>query len=204
MGTGIDVFLMDNVPFDDLDEYLKNSLLYQEIQTDSFINNARIRDHKEEYFECKEHEAAAGKTAETMRLRDELEKYGEEKPDDLRVVRLWFNRPRIYEPGMMADPVLHKFEDTEFPVPARAEECLRMQYGPDWNVVPEDGDRGIHAFKIDFDISANNYYRLIDEHADWEHLDEVLSRRKNVRIALLDKTRKLDEFRKRLASGAKD
>lgn len=203
MGTGIDVFVMDNVPFDDLDEYLKNSLLYQEIQTDSFINNARIKDHKDEYFECKEHEAAAGKTAETVRLRDELEKYGEEKPDDLRAVRLWFSKPRIYEPGMMADPVMHKFEDTEFPVPAKAEECLRMQYGSDWNVVPEDGDRGVHAFKIDFDISANNYYRLIDEHADWEKLDEILSRRKNVRIALLDKSQKLDEFRKRLASGAK-
>ncbi len=202
MGTGIDVFVMDYVPREHLDEYIKNSLLYQEMQTDSFINNGRIADYKDEYFACKEREAAEGKAAEMERLRDELEKYGDEKADDLRVVRLWFNRPRIYEPGMMAEPQLHKFEDTEFTVPARAVECLEMQYGQTWNVVPEEGHRDEHAFKIDYDVSANNFYRLLDRRTDWDRVFEVLRERKKKRISLLDKTNKLDVFRKILAGAA--
>ena len=121
-------------------------------------------------------------------------KYGPKRSDDLQVVRLWFKKPRIYEPGMMEDPYYHKFEDTELPVPRRAEECLLMQYGETWNVVPEDQDRDVHAFRIDFDISANNYYRLIDKAMDWESVYRLLDFRKQCEVKLLDKRIKLDEY----------
>ena len=201
LGTGIDVFVMDNVPRDELDEYLKNSLLYQEIQTDETIKCADIRKYEKEYFECKEHEAAAGKAAEVALLKERLEKYGPKKEDDLQIVRLWARKPRIYEPGMMEHPVMHKFEDAEFPVPEKAVECLEMQYGEDWNVIPPDAGRKIHAFKIDFDLAAVNYYRQIDSCVDWKKVSEALDVRKKSRVRLLDKRLELDGFRKKLAAG---
>jgi lipopolysaccharide cholinephosphotransferase len=204
LGTGIDVFIMDNVPFDHLDEYIKTSLLYQEVQTDETIKCADIFKYKDEYFECKERETACGKEAEVARLRTEMEKYGAKKPDDLQVVRLWAKKPRIYEPGMMEKPVLHEFEDAEFPIPERAVECLEMQYGSDWNVIPPHEGRKVHAFKIDFDLAACNYYRLIDNDVDWEEVKEALDRRKQSRLKALDKRLALDNFRKNLYAKRKD
>lgn len=202
MGTGIDVFVMDNVPREHLDEYLRDSLLYQEILSDVFINNARILEYKEEYFACKEREKALGKAEETARRIAALEQYGPRKPDDLQVVRLWARRPRIYEPGQMDDPVYHKFEDTEFPVPKRAVECLEMQYGSDWNIIPEGAGRKSHAFRVDYEISANNYYRLIDENIEWDRVFAALDKRKQLRLKVFDKKQKLDEYRSKFAGAA--
>ena len=204
LGTGIDVFIMDNVPFEHLDEYLKTSLLYHEVQTDETIKCADIFKYKEEYFECKEREAAGGKAAEVARLRAEMEKYGPKKPDDLQVVRLWARKPRIYEPGMMEKPVLHRFEDAEFPIPERAVECLEMQYGADWNVIPPHEGRKVHAFKIDFDLAACNYYDLIDRDVDWATVKAALDTRKQSRLKALDKKQALDKFRKTLYAKRKD
>jgi len=201
LGTGIDVFVMDNVPSDFLEDYLKNSLLYQEVMTDVFINNARLVEYKDDYFECIARAGINGRDAEIRRLTAELEKYGSKKDDHLQVVRLWARKPRIYEPGMMENPVLHRFEDTEFPVPERAVECLARQYGEDWNVIPEDAGRKIHGFRIDYEISANNYYRLTDKSVDWDEADRMLSKRKQCRIKLFDKIQKLEEFRKKLYEG---
>lgn len=196
MGTGIDVFVMDNVPREHLDEYLRDSLLYQEILSDVFINNAKILEYIDEYFACKEREKATSKEEETSKRIKALEQYGPRKPDDLQVVRLWARRPRIYEPGQMDDPVYHKFEDTEFPVPARAIECLEMQYGSDWNVIPEGVGRKSHAFRVDYEVSANNYYRLIDENVDWDRVFAALDKRKQLRLKVFDKKQKLDEYRR--------
>lgn len=202
MGTGIDVFVMDNVPREHLDEYLRDSLLYQEILSDVFINNARILEYKDEYYACKEREDATSKAEETARRIEALERYGARRPDDLQVVRLWARRPRIYEPGQMDDPVYHKFEDTEFPVPVRAEECLEMQYGSDWNVIPEGAGRKSHAFRVDYEISANNYYRLIDENVDWDSVFAALDKRKRLRLKVFDKKQKLDAYRKEFAQAS--
>lgn len=204
LGTGIDVFIMDNVPLESLDEYLKTSLLYQEVQTDETIKCADIFKYKEEYFECKEREASEGKAAEVARLRAEMEKYGPKKEDDYQVVRLWAKKPRIYEPGMMEKPVLHRFEDAEFPVPEKAVECLRMQYGADWNIIPPHEGRKVHAFKIDYELAACNYYRLIDKETDWAEVSAALDRRKRSRLKVLDKRQALDSFRKTLYSKCKD
>ena len=204
MGTGIDVFVMDNIPREHLDEYLRDSLLYQEILSDVFINNARILEYKDEYYACKEREDATSKAEETARRIEALEKYGSRKPDDLQVVRLWARRPRIYEPGQMDDPVYHKFEDTEFPVPVRAVECLEMQYGSDWNVIPEGAGRKSHAFRVDYEISANNYYRLIDESVDWDRVFAALDKRKRLRLKVFDKKQKLDGYRKAFARSASE
>lgn len=197
LGTGIDVFVMDNVPREHLDEYIKNSTLFQEIQTDSIINSAMILDCIDEYFECKEREKKSGKVTEVERLIAELEKYGPRKEDDLQVVRLWFRKPRIYEPGMMACPVSHIFEDTEFLIPARAEECLLMQYGEDWNVIPDDQHRDTHAFYIDHDLGADVYYDLISREIDWERVNEALDKTKQNRVRLLDRKLLLDEYRQK-------
>ena len=201
LGTGIDVFVMDNVPSDCLEDYLKNSLLYQEVMTDVFINNARLIEFKDDYFECMARAEINGRDAEIRRLTAELEKYGSKKDDHLQVVRLWARKPRIYEPGMMENPILHRFEDTEFPVPERAVECLARQYGEDWNVIPEDAGRKMHGFRIDYEISANNYYRLIDKSVDWDEADRMLNKRKQCRIKLFDKIQKLEEFKKKLYEG---
>lgn len=204
LGTGIDVFIMDNVPFESLDDYLQTSLLYQEVQTDETIKCADIFKYQEEYFECKKREKTEGKAAVVTELRAEMEKYGPKKPDDYQVVRLWAKKPRVYEPGMMEKPVLHRFEDAEFPIPERAVECLRMQYGPDWNVIPPHESRKVHAFKIDYELAACNYYRLIDKETDWTEVSDALDRRKKSRIKTLDKRQILDEFRKTLYKKHKD
>lgn len=204
LGTGIDVFIMDNVPFEALDEYLKTSLLYQEVQTDETIKCADIFKYSDEYFECKKQEKTEGKAAVVAQLRAEMEKYGPKKPEDYQVVRLWAKKPRIYEPGMMEKPVLHKFEDAEFPVPEKAVECLRMQYGSDWNVIPPHESRKIHAFKIDYELAACNYYRLVDEEVNWAEVSEALDRRKQSRLKALDKKQEIDSFRKTLYAKFKD
>jgi lipopolysaccharide cholinephosphotransferase len=204
LGTGIDVFIMDNVPFAELDNYLKTSLLYQEVQTDETIKCADIFKYQDEYFECIKREKEDGKAAEVARLRADMEKYGPKKEDDYQVVRLWAKKPRIYEPGMMEKPVLHKFEDAEFPVPERAVDCLRAQYGADWNVIPPHESRKIHAFKIDYELAACNYYRLVDRNVDWEEVSAALSKRKQSRLRALDKKQAVDAFRKSLYSKRKN
>ena len=108
----------------------------------------------------------------------------------------------LFAPGMMDKPVRHKFEDAEFPVPERAVECLAMQYGDDWNVVPEGSGRQTHAFRVDYEISANNYYRLIDKSIDWDKAYDALNIRKQNRIRLYDILKGLDEFRQKLSSGS--
>lgn len=204
LGTGIDVFIMDNVPWDHLDEYIKSSLLYQELQTDETIQSADILKYKDEYFSCKARMSSEEKIDEITRLKAEMEKYGQKKEDDLQVVRLWTRKPRIYEPGMMEDPILHKFEDADFYIPARAIECLEMQYGSDWNVIPPREERQVHAFKIDYDLAAINYYRLVDKAIDWDRASRALEVRKKSRINALDKKLALDAFRKTLYSKYKN
>ena len=105
---------------------------------------------------------------------------------------------------MMEEPVLHKFEDTEFPIPKRAIECLEMQYGTDWNIIPPHDGRKGHAFKIDYDLAACNYYKLVDRDVDWEIVSAALDKRKKSRMKALDKKQALDRFRKTLYNKTKD
>jgi hypothetical protein len=71
-------------------------------------------------------------------------------------------------------------------------------------VIPPHESRKIHAFKIDYELAACNYYRLVDRNVDWEEVSAALSKRKQSRLRALDKKQAVDAFRKSLYSKRKN
>jgi hypothetical protein len=71
-------------------------------------------------------------------------------------------------------------------------------------VIPPHEGRKVHAFKIDFDLAACNYYDLIDRDVDWATVKAALDTRKQSRLKALGKKQALDKFRKNLYAKRKD
>lgn len=197
LGSGIDVFVMDYVPSNKLDEYIGYSLIYQEILTDVYINNNRIIEHLDGYSELKEYAKNNGKDAAVKYIVDKMEGYPR-KECDLLVVRLWARKARVYSVEEMGSPNMHKFEDTVIPVPAKPEACLRNQYGYDWYIVPKTDLRKQHNFYFSKTTPSSAYAEAFSAAINWDEVMSTLELKKSKELERLKSKLYLDNLKKEI------
>ena len=197
LGSGIDVFVMDYVPSDKLDEYLELSLIYQELLTDVYINNKKILEHLDGYLELKECQREYGKVAAVKSIVEKMEGYPR-NDCDLMVVRLWARKARIYSIEEIGAPEMHKFEDTTIPIPAKPEACLRNQYGYDWYIVPKSDGRRQHAFYFSKTTPSSQYAEALNKAFDWDEVMNTLALKKSNELKRLKSKLYLDNLKKEI------
>lgn len=194
MGTAIDVFVMDDMNSEDFDEFFKTLVLHQDVIYRIKLSSEKVADFKDEYYAYKDREKTEGRDAVIKELRDKLKSFSK-KDCDKRVVTTWGrSNLRTYSIDWVQKPKYVKFEDTEFAVPTKPEACLRLQYGYDWYMIPEDTEQITHDFCINPDISYNNYYSDMDRFIDWGPAFEAIDASKRIKIENLDIIYKVRRF----------
>ena len=183
MGPVVDVFVMDPVPSEKLEEYKINVLLYQEVMADVVSYNRAISDYKEDFFSYRERMKKEGRETVLQEMRDKLEQYSEEESDKL-VVRLWGRKLRAYNKEWIRPAKQCEFEGRMMSVPADPESCLKLQYGDYWYVFPDENIWLMSGggYLLDERISYNNYMIALDEFIDWDETREVQRRMKYARV----------------------
>ena len=195
MGTAIDVFVMDDMNMEDFDEFFKTLVLHQDVIYRIKLSSEKLADYKDEYFAYKEREKTEGRDVVIKELRDKLKSFADRDDCDKRVVTTWGrSNLRTYSIDWVQEPKFVKFEDTEFAVPTKSEACLRLQYGYDWYMIPENAEQITHDLCINPDISYNNYYADMDQFIDWDPAFEAIDISKRVKIENLDIVYKIRRF----------
>ena len=177
VGSRIDVMICDYVPLDRLEEYRHDLMLYEEVLSDTLITDWDVYLIKDEYFALRERMAEIGKVNLEKELRSKLESYAT-SDDDKLVVRFWTKELRYYDRDLLYPPLYHNFEGHMLPIPARPEEQLRLQFGNDWYIIPEQDQQMSHAFVDNYYISGNNYHEDILHFIDKEKSEKIARERK--------------------------
>lgn len=197
-GTRIDVMMCDYVPKERLEEYRHDLMLYQEVLTDSLMVDINIHEIKDEYFALRERIAAEGKVPVERELRNNLESYATSDDDEL-VVRFWTIELRHYEKELLYPPLYVDFEGHKLPIPAKPEEQMRLQFGNDWYIIPEQEEFMFHAFVDNYYISGNNYHDDIVNFIERESAEEEVRKRKAVLLERAKYSLDNSHFRSNLA-----
>lgn len=197
MGTIIDVFVLDYVPSDRLDEHKKNLLLYEEVLGFYRLHRDEIAQYKDEYFALIEKERQEGRHLVVAELQEQVEKYNEEE-SDLLVTRFWVRKLRQYKKEWFGEPRYCEFEGHMMPVPCKAEATLRLQYGYDWYMLPEEDNRYYHEFYVNHEISNNNYVEDAEQFFDTSNIAELFEKRKHYQIERLAQQVKLRKYEDQL------
>lgn len=166
-GTRIDVMICDYVPSSRIEEYSHDLMIYEEIMTDTIVSDPEVYKVEDEYLKYRELVETEGKQELEERFRKKLESYATPDADQM-VVRYWTVELRQYDVDVISPPLYHDFEGVSLPIPARPEEQLRMQYGYNWYIIPEQQEQMHHTFVDNFFISGNNYHEDIQRFVDRE------------------------------------
>ena len=186
---------MDDMNMEDFDEFFKTLVLHQDVIYRIKLSSEKLADYKDEYFAYKEREKTEGRDVVIKELRDKLKSFADRDDCDKRVVTTWGrSNLRTYSIDWVQEPKFVKFEDTEFAVPTKSEACLRLQYGYDWYMIPENAEQITHDLCINPDISYNNYYADMDQFIDWDPAFEAIDISKRVKIENLDIVYKIRRF----------
>ena len=175
-GQSIDVFILDPVPSDKIDEYSKNLCLYEEILTYNYVVNNRIYDYIDEYKKYLIKEKELGRESTLRELKKSIEKYSQEESD--KFVLRWGNIPMIYDKEIFGTPRYINFEGYMLPCPQKTEAFLRTQFGYDWYIIPEEEHQVNHDLYINNEISSNNYVNDFNQFVDEKEAEENLKNRK--------------------------
>jgi len=197
MGTIIDVFVMDYVPKEALEAHKKALVLYEETLGFYRLCRNEISDYKEEYFGLIEKEKEIGRRAVIEELQAEIEKYSEEEAD-LLVTRFWVRKLRSYNKEWFGTPRMCEFEGHMMPVPEHAEATLRLQYGYDWYMIPDEDEQYIHEFYVNHEISSNNYVEDMTSFLEPDGFREMVEKRKHYQVDRLSSIIEMDKIKAQL------
>ncbi|RGD74165.1 LicD family protein [Anaerofustis stercorihominis] len=175
-GQSIDVFILDPVPSDKIDEYSKNLCLYEEILTYNYVVNNRVYDYIDEYKEYLVKEKELGREATLKELKESIEKYSQEESD--KFILRWGNIPMVYDKEVFGTPRYINFEGYMLPCPQKTEAFLRTQFGYDWYIIPKAEHQVNHDLYINNEISSNNYVNDFNEFVNEDEAEYNLKNRK--------------------------
>ena len=199
-GTRIDVMICDYCPKDRLEDYRHDLMLYQEILTETLFIDTDIYKIKDEYYELKKQQKEKGKAVQELELRRNLEAYSELPNADQLVVRFWTQELRFYDIDVVFPPLRHDFEGYMMPIPAKPEEQLRLQYGPDWYIVPETDRWESHNFYDNTNFAGNNYHEDLVQFIDQKEGESIAEKRKSVLIDRMAEHKANQAFRSNLSA----
>ncbi len=198
MGTIIDVFVLDYVPSEHTEDHKKALIMYEEVLGIYRIMRNEITEYKDEYYALVEAEKTRGRKAVVEELKKEVEKYSPEESDTL-VARFWIWRFRQYKKSWFGKPKMCDFEGVQMPVPSCPEATLRLQYGYDWYILPEEEMQYGKGFYINHNISSNNYVEDMEQFIDSDGIESFLERRKHLQVERLEAELKLKPFREEMS-----
>ena len=184
MGTIIDVFVMDFVPENRLENYKRALLMYEEVLAIYRVCRNEIKDYQDEYFRLVDKEKHVGRKTVVQELRNELEQYSPDDSDYL-VTRFWVNKFRCFRKDWFGEPEYVQFEGEKMPVPSNAVACLRFQYGYDWYMLPDEDNRKAKSFYINHNISSNNFVNDINNFINNDIIQQLLENRKHFQVSRL-------------------
>lgn len=163
-GQFIDIMIVYPFPSNPVkgEKCLENLALYTELRfNDGIIKSMHSQRTLKRYRRYKILQKIFGR----KRVLDYLEKktfrIQKEEPE-LTFIRTPAPSPVIPN-ALWGKPRYIPFEDTAFPVAERAEQLLRLAYGPAWFEVPQYTEQEHHVFVVDIDTPYSVYDKDIDK-----------------------------------------
>lgn len=176
MGQHIDVFVLDPVPREEIQEYYKYFNIYSELLTYNYVVNENIIDHIDEYKKYKRLAERRGRRKVLNLLKSKFTRYTEEESDCYAL--RWGHIPMVYEKYIFGTPRMVSFEGHMFPAAQYTEDFLRTQFGDSWKIIPKEGMEITHNMYINHDICGLNYSEDISRFIDMKKAVKIMQKRK--------------------------
>lgn len=165
-GAVIDILVMDPVPTERYDQYLKDLMLYADLVNDALVYSARWGINTYRYLFYSYLRALFGREWVLSKLEKKMFSYPENKEDTYAM--RWGGIPFKFQGDMFAGKEIRKepFEDIEGQVPARLSDYLVWHYGDNWMYIPPHGEREGHDavfdMRVPYDVIRDDYKKFID------------------------------------------
>lgn len=183
MGQNIDIFILDPVPKDKIEEYYRYFNVYSELLTYNYLVNINIMDNIDTYNEYVKILKKEGRDKTLERLKAKFTQYSEEE-SDYYVLR-WGQIPMVYKKEIFGEPRMMEFEGNMLPVPNKVEDFLRTQFGDGWKYIPEFDNQITHDIYVDHDICGINYLEEFKKYINFSKAKQTLTKRKKYWIKRL-------------------
>lgn len=155
-GLGIDIFVLEGAPDDEEGlRLLENDLIDYSEYINRFYRISSLGD-SERYKKLRKLEKKIGRKTIAADLNEKILRYDETNCS--RYLMRWAYRFQVYEKIIFGKPKYVPFEkDYMLPVPERTYEYLSYQFGPDWYMIPEPDNVGIHDTVLDLSTGYRKY-----------------------------------------------
>lgn len=193
-GQFIEIFLHDPVPADRLPQHKRAFLLFCELLTpyqavfyEKYCFKKGVKDDEleilKEYYKLKEQVAERGLDPVLDELEKEFSEFDRSESDYLL---LDWGTNTLYYPIENFDGIRYeKFEDMEVPVPKRACDNLRIDYGNRWMYLPPAHQRRSHPGVLDNDVPWTVYMDIINQRIDPEETRRMRLSQKEIQLKAL-------------------
>ncbi len=176
MGQNIDIFILDPVPKQKIDEYYAYFHVYNELLTYSYVVNQDIVKNIKQYKKYLRRMKIKGREKVLKELESKFTRFSEEE-SDMYALR-WGEIPIVYEKEIFGKPRMVRFENHLFPAARRTEDFLRTQFGDDWKIIPQGNMRITHNIYINHDIPGINYFDDFKRFVNLNEAEKILKKRK--------------------------
>lgn len=195
MGQNIDIFILDPVPKNKIDEYYDYFNTYSELLTYNYLVNPNIINHINVYKKYEEMMKKEGREKTLACLLEKFTSY-EENESEYYALR-WGQIPVVYKKEIFGKPKMLEFEGYMLPAPERVEDFLRTQFGDGWKYVPEMDDQVTHEIYVNHDVCGINYFEDFKKFVDLESAEEILKARKKYWIERLPQQFKTEKAKRK-------
>ncbi|MGN0681969.1 MAG: LicD family protein [Candidatus Fimisoma sp.] len=183
MGQNIDIFVLDPVPEDKIEEYYDYFNAYSELLTYNYLVNENILNHMNVF---KKYENLMKKEGRHKVLDELLKKFTAYSEEESEYYALrWGQIPMVYRKDIFGKPRMLNFEGHMLPVPEKVEDFLRTQFGDGWKYVPETENQITHNIYVNHDVCGVNYYEDFKHFVDLQSAEKNLTERKKYWIKRL-------------------
>ena len=200
-GQMVEFFIFDPLPIDEekRTEHRKAVKTYCELLTPYFVCSAS-KNWRPVDFDY-EHYSRYLKKVKTKGLQPVLDELldiitATDEADSDAWCMCWGMRTLIYGKELFGKPKYVRFENKEFPVPAKQEEVARVAYGDSWMYVPGKAGQIVHGLDSEFNTPFKEYTDIYLDLIDREKVLDAFEKRKRVNV---EKTQYQHEYLEKLA-----
>jgi len=179
LGVLLDIIIMDPVPEGEeaRTEYIETVTRHMEL-TNFQYQYALRQGHKVDFARHWKDIEKRGKKTVIEELSKKAFGYSEE--ESRYYVQRFAGSPHFWPKEIFGKPKYVPFEDTELPVPERAEDCLVIGFDDDWMYIPQGGaEKSTHEFNVrNFNLPSTMIAKDFEDVINRKELDAMFLKRK--------------------------